>query len=1270
MWVTENQLDQWVRGNAREAQGRIVELVWRLVAASSPNPRERRFPLGDSIGQHGPDGVLETDLGFPPFVPEGRSYWEIGTGVDPASKATRDYQDLVDSIPEADRKEATFVFVTPLSGTKGWEHTWKDEAQERWLEERRKRGEWKDVRIIDGTKLLDWARQFPAVEFWLAHRVLNLVVFQIEIPEISWDETQSIGDPPPLVPQLFLAGREEARAKLTEIFSGTTNQLKLETRYPEQVVDFVCAHLADLGDESRAEALARCVIVSGIDAWNGLVVERERLILVAGPQLDLSGDTGTRLIQKARRGGHAVLFGGPPGGIPDPTSAPLRPPSLQQIQEALEKAGYNEQRARTLAQKSGGNLGSLLRCLQNLSVLPEWSEASAAAELAIAAILGGWNESVPADRSIVETLSGKSYGEWIGRLREAVLRPGTPLIQQDGRWKFAARFEGWYALGPRIFDEHLDRLKAAALAVLQEDDPQFDLPAEERYAASIHGKVLAHSRRLRSGIAEGLALMGSHPSALTSCSMGKAETTAVLCVRELLKDGDWRRWASLDDVLPLLAEAAPDEFLERLENVVDTRPEVFEALYAQEGGPVTGRTYLTGILWALETLAWEPAHLGRVVLILGGLAALDPGGQWSNRPDNSLRSILLPWLPQTCASITQRISAVTALMREQPAVGWKLLLQLLPGTHSSSAYTRRPTWRTTIPDDWKPGVTGREYWDQVSQYAATAVEAAKQDATKLGELLGHWAELPSEYHDELMGHLASPAVASLSDAERQDLWSGLVEIVTKHRRFAGAKWAMEPSRADQLAALAEQLTPTAPSVRYRRLFSERHFDLYDERGNYEQQYQRLEELRREAVREVADSGGAEAVLTFSETVEAPWRVGLAFGSIADEAQDEFVLPRLLLSEKPAISQFTGGFVWGRFGRGEWAWVDTINTSEWSPGELGQFLSFLPFSQQTWDRVPRLLGESEKAYWRQAAANPYQAAEADLAGAIKKLLEFGRPNAAIRCIYHVVTSSGVVDRTLAIRALLDALGSSDDAQAIDTYAILEIIKKLQDDPEVDPGDMFRIEWSYLALLDEHHGAAPKFLANRLSRDPSSFCELVRLVFRPKGEEALGEEVSDQSRLIATNAYRLLTQWNVPPGTKEDGGYDGSALTGWIDAMKHEAGSTDHLEIAMTLLGQVLTYVPADPDGLWIHRAAAGALNSKDATDLRDGFRVQILNSRGVHWVDPTGAPERELAAEYRDKAAAVEEAGYHRLATVMREIAASYEREAERVVQEHTLRTEF
>jgi len=127
--VTENQLDEWVRGNSRAAQGLIVELVWELVAASSPRPNKRRFPLRDSIEQPGPDGYLDTDFPFDPFVPVGRSFWEIGTGTDAGSKATTDYRELTAATPETVRHDSTFIFVTPLSGRRDWRHTWKEQAQ-------------------------------------------------------------------------------------------------------------------------------------------------------------------------------------------------------------------------------------------------------------------------------------------------------------------------------------------------------------------------------------------------------------------------------------------------------------------------------------------------------------------------------------------------------------------------------------------------------------------------------------------------------------------------------------------------------------------------------------------------------------------------------------------------------------------------------------------------------------------------------------------------------------------------------------------------------------------------------------------------------------------------------------------------------------------------------------------------------------------------------------------------------------------------------------
>lgn len=909
MLITENQLDEWVRGNSRDAQGIIVELVWRLVAASCPKPRERRFPLPDSIGQHGPDGVLDVELSFDPFIPEGRSYWEIGTGLQAGNKATSDYKDLTEAVPENIRVDTTFIFVTPLSGRRDWEHTWKEDAQASWLDVRRKKSEWKDVQIIDGTKLIDWVHQFLAVELWLAQKICGIPPGQIEIPAQHWGVVSSIGEPPPLTPDLFLANRAEACAKLKEVFDGTTVQLKLSTHYPDQVVDFASAYLASLDHESYVDAVGRCLIVLGIDGWNTICnhPQLKNHILIADASLDLSADTGTKLIQKARRAGHTIIFGGSQGGIPDPTSVPLPLPRSHQIKEALEKAGYGEERARTLAQKSDGNLSSLLRCLQNLSLLPEWAERSEAAELAIAVLLGSWSDTLDADRTVVESLSGKTYGEWIREMREIVLSPATPLIQSDGNWKFIPRYEGWYALGPRLFDEHLKRLQTTAVAVLREKDPQFKLPSDQRYAASIHDASLSHSSILRKALAETLALLGSHPNALTSCLFGKAEATAVLTVREILDDADWVLWASLNDLLPLLAEAAPGEFLDAVERGLQKDPSPFNEVFAQEGDAIFGRSYMTGLLWALETLAWDENYLSRVVICLGELAACDPGGRWSNRPANSLTTIFLPWLPQTCATVSKRVVAVKTLLTELPDVGWKLLVSLLPSHLGSSSGTRRPAWRGTIPDDWRRGVTRGEYWEQVTAYAELAIIEAKKDVSKIAELIEHMENLPQPSLEQLVDYLGSDPVVAMPEADRLRLWSKLVDLVTKHRKFAGAEWAMNQTQVDKIAALTEQLAPDSPFFLYQRLFSEGDFNLYEEKGDFEKQRKELEKRRQIAVGEVAARGGVEAVLDFTRSVQSPWRVGIAFGTVASLDADVIILPALPRVRRQVACAIRGWF---------------------------------------------------------------------------------------------------------------------------------------------------------------------------------------------------------------------------------------------------------------------------------------------------------------------------------------------------------------------------
>jgi hypothetical protein len=100
--------------------------------------------------------------------------------------------------------------------------------------------------------------------------------------------------------------------------------------------------------------------------------------------------------------------------------------------------------------------------------------------------------------------------------------------------------------------------------------------------------------------------------------------------------------------------------------------------------------------------------------------------------------------------------------------------------------------------------------------------------------------------------------------------------------------------------------------------------------------------------------------------------------------------------------------------------------------------------------------------------------------------------------------------------------------------------------------------------------------------------------------------------------------------------------------------------MNHLGQVLFYTPPNSSGLWIHQSVAELLDEKDNENIRKGYAIAVFNSRGVYTVDPSGEPERQLACSWRQKAEEIEKLGYIRFATCLREIADSYDREAERV----------
>jgi hypothetical protein len=897
----------------------------------------------------------------------------------------------------------------------------------------------------------------------------------------------------------------------------------------------------------------------------------------------------------------------------------------------------------------------------------DWTQHPDATYLALAVLIGAWQDKSQCDLEAITKLIGISYGEWLKKAQEILHCPDSPLSLKNGIWRVVNRAELWNLLGSRILDQNLDTFRSLAFSILKEPNPAFEMPAEERYAASIHGKVLNCSHMLRKGIAEGLAILCTQADACGNCSQGKAEAICLLVIRELLTDADWVLWGSLNSLLPILAEAAPDEFLDAVEKAMRLTPCPFDELFSQEGNGITGGNYLTGLLWALEGLAWDEQYLVRVCVVLGELASHDPGGQWANRPSNSLATILLPWLPQTLASIDKRKVALRTILNEWPDIAWNLIIQLLPGQHQTSFGSHKPSWRKTIPNNWEKSVTPQEYWQQVSSYAEIAVDVAMHDTARLAELIDHFDNLPAPASDQLVKILESETISQLPEDQQLLLWDHLRKFINKHRRYSDAKAALPNELITRIEKVVEHLSPRNPLNLYQHLFTENDFDLYEENGDWEEQQKRLDALREKAIMEIYHQNGIEGVIQFSESVVSPGKAGHALGIVTDAVIEQTLLPHFFDTADNQRKALVGGFIWRRYHINGWNWCDNIDKAGWTPAQIGHFLACLPFTKETWDRASEWLKENQEEYWLSTSANAYQA-DGDLDIAIEKLIRYGRPYAAINCIDRMRHAKQPINIDQCISALLAALASSEPTYTMDGYHIVELIKLLQSEQSVAQEDLFKVEWAYLTLLGQR-GATPKLLEGRLANDPEFFCEVIQLIYRSKKKEHRSEEHLDELKAIASNAWRLLHEWKTPPGTQKDGTFSEDRFTEWLKRVKAVCTESGHIEVALINIGEVLIHTPPDPNGLWIRRAVAAALNDRDADDMRDGFRTGTCNSRGAHWVDPSGKPERELAEQYRRKAEEIENAGFQRFAVTLRSLAEGYDREAERIIGDHKDRDE-
>lgn len=1258
-WVQATDLEDW--SNRREAQEDLPLVVRRLILVTVDGVRRLSFRAGEGVQLGGWDGRLSTSSGSA-FVPEGESVWELSTTPTVAAKAQEDYEKRTKRTGDVDPTRTTFVFVT----SRRWA------SKDTWTADRRAEGRWRDVRVLDADDLETWLETAPSVHVWLSGRIGVFPESGGAQDLDTWFENWSNATEPRLTPTFLLAGRDEGSQAIERWRSAPGEPLAIRSESRDESIAVLASVFTLLPADAAADAMARAVVVANAAAWRRLMAARVPLILI--PTFDVGDET-----MAAVRAGHAVVI---PVGESDSAwdnSIVLPPIGREKASDVLKAAGLNDERARELSGIARRSMTAFRRRIGRAASLhvPAWASPAVARSILPALFAGGWNEKT-GDTVVVGQLAAKSYERFADDLTQWAHGTDPVVRNRAGIWYLVSREDAWNLLGRYVRSDDVERFYQAALEVLSTPDPRFELPSEQRWMAGVLGKKAAHSGPLRRGIAATLGLLGSRfdsesDGGVTDPAIDpNLRTVAARVVRELLRraNDDWTIWASLSDLLGELAEAAPDEFLGELEAGLRNPGAPISRLFTDqtdEGGGL-GAMFAssphTGLLWALERLAWSPRYLGRVAELLAALAKRDPGGRLTNRPSASLKAIFRPWMPQTVASLDQRFRVLDALTKRDQQRAWEILRSTLPEFHGVGFYSARPAWRESWGVDRDKRVTHGEYETAVSGAVERLLRLAGTNGARWAALVEALPQLGSADHAAIVTGLSRLELKSLDPDSRHAIWDAIRRTVADHRAFPNADWRMPDERIADIDRLRERFSPSDAGTRYGWLFSWR-ADLPDAktiRTSDHRAYEReVNEARVTAVRAVFAESGLAGLMGIAKVAERAQFVGnaAAEAAVLTESEDQLLIDHL--GGEAHRDEFARGYAMARQ-RADTGWVTAMLArirARLRPDQLAALLAVLPSDRASWALVEAMGEETERIYWEWQM---YLNVESDLEVAVEKLLRFGQVAKAVDFM-GLYGAKVRVRSALILEGLEQLLSDGSQARRLSSsfgHYLGELLDALAEDVAVDRARIARLEWRFLPLL-EGRERSPKILHAALAEDPSLFVQLIEAVFRREGDPRIDEsEIKPEDRDRASRAYALLRSWRTVPGTRERGGVDEEKLREWVGEARRQLADARRSVIGDQEIGQMLSGAPADPDGTWPCAAVRSVIEEVRSDELENGLSIGLYNSRGVvsRSIGEGGVLERALAERYEGLAIAVADSA-PRTGRMLRLIADSYRLEAQR-----------
>lgn len=1035
--------------------------------------------------------------------------------------------------------------------------------------------------------------------------------------------------------------------------------------------------------ELRGESVEECVAFAAACVLDDPICTARAAVVCdpAGwPFVNANPDLTTVIVARPEylgdeplRKGLTVVVPTGPGEVPtEPGEHPahnryvigLSRPDVDMFCSALTSLGYTPGEAARQA-KACGRSWSVLRRRRAITASlrhPTWLQDDLVSLLATVALVGRWSESDQySDRKTIERVSGLSYEIVQKKLRMLVKRDESPVLDLHGEWAVRSQFDLLDQIGSLMPDAVLDRFFDELEAMLCERDPTLDLEPADRPAASLHGKRRVCSGVLRSAMSATMAVLGARGDELQGLQERYVSEHTTAIIRRVLERADATRWLSLRDSLCAMAEAAPEQLLDALEaDLCKTNPATF-ALFEEtaKGTMMWGRAWHTGLLWALERMAWSPKYLSRAAGALARLCDAVRPGNWANTPQRSLVETFVSWCPQTAASVRTQLIAIDYVLDKHPTAGWKLL-KALALDHTGSVSKRIAPILRDWADDAPAQVTVEHRDAMEDGLEQRVLRHGIDDLDRCKEVVWALPRLSCAVARQVIERLIQLA-PQVADGDRAQLRDGIRQALC-YAPNAGEELSEEEANLfTQMQRVCDVLTPADPVWRSVWLFSSGWVRIPGI-DDVEKSRERLMELQRAAVQEILQAGGGPLRMLV-ESVEQP---GLVGALVAEARREDLLVDWLLDCEQEIVvntprSRALGGVLAEQARRGDADWLDKAcnaclpmpRRQEW----LLSLLLLVPPNRDTWGRVDLLLESLQTEYWTRVAGLPWGSGPADWEQYVQRLVAAHRSVTALEAARFKVDE---LDPALLV-AILDGViaGDESDKRPAQQYEIGRIMERLATWEGFERLKRLHYEFVFYQQLRDWHGYKME-IVDELLRSPNFYVELLSYCFKPDPDACDATAEERPSPAFASCAYTLLTDLHRVPGSSENGVVDGRELNEWITSVRSVASECGHAYHAEIYMGELLANAPSDADGHWPCRVVAAMLEDESRVDLRDGFYMGVVNGRGItsRGMDEGGVQERDLVKKYQTHAEAVD-VEYPRLAECLVRIASHYEREAKR-----------